>query len=216
MAMTISRPLVFSLLIALAAGCETAYYSVNEQFGRLKNDILVDRVEDAVEAQEDAKEEFQSALEQFETLVGVPESDLKSTYNRLNDAFEDAQARAEAVSSRVDSVENVADDLFEEWEDELEQISSANLRQKSAQQLRQSRTRATNLVRAMRRAESRMQPVLTTFQDHVLYLKHNLNAQAIASLKGELGGIEGDVGQLIRDMEASISEAQQFLAQMDT
>jgi len=56
--------------------------------------------------------------------------------------------------------------------------------------------------------------VLTTFRDYVLYLKHNLNAQAIASLEGELGGIESDVSSLIRDMEASISEARSFIQSM--
>lgn len=205
------KPFLAGLLIVALAGCETAYYGINEQFGRLKNDILVDRVEDAMEAQEDARDEFKSALEQFETLVAVPDSDLKKIYNRLNDAFEDAQSRAEAVTGRVDAVEDVAEDLFEEWEEELEQISDRNLRSKSATQLRASRARATELVRAMRKAESRMAPVLTSFRDHVLFLKHNLNAQAIAELKSELGGIEIDVARLVRDMEASISEAQSFI-----
>lgn len=59
-----------------------------------------------------------------------------------------------------------------------------------------------------------MEPVLSSFRDHVLYLKHNLNAQAIASLQGELGGIESDVGRLIAEMERSIAEAQSFINDM--
>lgn len=204
------------LLALLLGGCETAYYGIQENvFGNMKPDLLVDRVEDAMEAQEEAKEEFQSALEQFEAVVGIPEGKLKSTYRRLNDAFEDAESRAKVVSDRIDEVEDVADDLFDEWEDELEQISNANLRRKSASQLRDSKRRADDLVRAMRRAEGRMDPVLDSFRDHVLYLKHNLNAQAIASLRGELRGIESDVGQLVRDMERSIAEAQSFIRQME-
>ena len=201
--------------LMLLGACETAYYGINEQFGRLKPDILVDRVEDAMEAQEDAKEEFQSALEQFEAVVGIPETELKSTYNKLQNAFEDAESRADEVTSRIDSVEDVAGDLFKEWRSELDQISNTNLRSKSASQLRTSERRASELVKAMRRAESRMAPVLTSFRDHVLYLKHNLNAQAIASLKGELGGIDRDVGRLVREMETSISEAQTFIRQME-
>ena len=60
-----------------------------------------------------------------------------------------------------------------------------------------------------------MDPVLTSFRDHVLYLKHNLNAQAIASLQGDLGGIESDVGRLIAEMEKSIAEAQSFIKTME-
>lgn len=59
-----------------------------------------------------------------------------------------------------------------------------------------------------------MQPVLTSMRDHVLYLKHNLNAQAIASLQGELASIESDVADLVRDMETSINEVQRFIDEM--
>ena len=60
-----------------------------------------------------------------------------------------------------------------------------------------------------------MDPVLGTFRDYVLYLKHNLNAQAIASLQGELSGVEADVSTLIEEMEASIDEARAFVASME-
>jgi hypothetical protein len=64
----------------------------------------------------------------------------------------------------------------------------------------------------MRAAESRMQPVLTAFKDRVLFLKHDLNAQAIASLAGTLGEIEIDVDQLIGEMESAIAEADALIA----
>lgn len=211
--MRITSTLIFLLLLA---GCESAYYGVQEKLGNLKNDILVDRVEDAMDAQEDAKEEFKDALEQFESVVSVPESELKSVYNRLNDAFVDAQDKAQEVSGRIERVEDVAEDLFDEWQAELEMITSASLRTKSASALRASRRDFVALIKAMKRAESRMEPVLTSFRDHVLFLKHNLNAQAISSLRGELVGIESDVGRLIQEMERSIAEARSFLKTWDT
>ena len=209
------RILLLLVTMGVLGGCESAYYGVQEQFGRLKNDILIDRVEDAMESQEAAKEEFKDALEQFEAVVGIPESELKSVYNRLNDAYEDADDKASTVRGRIASVEDVADDLFEEWEEELRQISNASLRSKSAAQLQSSKRNYAGLIKAMKRAESRMEPVLTSFRDHVLYLKHNLNAQAIASLQGDLGGIETDVSRLIAEMERSIAEAQSFIKSME-
>ena len=56
-----------------------------------------------------------------------------------------------------------------------------------------------------------MGPVLAHLNDYVLYLKHNLNAQAIGTLRKEVTRIEISVKELIRDMENSISEADQFL-----
>jgi len=66
----------------------------------------------------------------------------------------------------------------------------------------------------MRSAEARMEPVLRAFQDQVLFLKHNLNARAIDSLQGELGSIETDVAQLIREMERSIAESDAFISSL--
>jgi hypothetical protein len=201
-------------VLLLTAGCESAYYGAWEKMGVHKRDILVDRVEDAADAQSDAKEEFQSALEKFSSVVSVPPSDLKDTYEELADAFEDAEARAEEVTDRIESVEDVSEDLFEEWQEEIEQITNARLRSASADQLRRSRRQYEELIQSMRRAESKMPPVLDAFRDQVLFLKHNLNAQAIASLEGELGMIETNVAALIRDMETSISRSQAFIEDM--
>jgi len=203
------------VLVTAVTGCKSAYYGAYEQFGVYKRDLLVDRVEDARDAQEDAKAEFRDALEQFASVVTVEESNLKSTYERLADALEDAEERAEAVTDRIDAVEDVSEDLFDEWRDEVEQISNTRLRSSSERQLRESEQRYETLIRAMRRAEGRMEPVLTAFRDHVLYLKHNLNAQAIASLRTELDSIEADVAVLIREMEEAIASAQGFIDTMD-
>lgn len=207
--------LICPAVLVLAAGCESAYYGAMEKVGVHKRDILVDRVEAAAESQQEAKEEFENAFEQFASVVKVPASELRSTYDRLNDAFEDAEDRAEDVHDRIEAVESVSEALFDEWEEEIELIGDRNLRSSSKRQLQQSRQRYASLITAMHRAENRMDPVLDTFRDYVLYLKHNLNAQAIASLQGELGGIETDVSTLIRDMEASISEARAFTQSLE-
>ena len=202
--------------VALLAGCESVYYDAWESLGVEKRDILVDRVEDAMQAQEDAKEEFSDALEAFGSVVNVENSALKSVYDSLSDEFEDAEAQAEEVSDRIEAVESVSEALFEEWEEELDQYSSASLRSKSAAQLRDTQGRYNQLIGAMRRAEGRMQPVLDAFRDQVLYLKHNLNAQAISGLRGELGQIESDVARLIAEMEDSIASSRAFIEDFES
>ena len=63
-------------------------------------------------------------------------------------------------------------------------------------------------------AEGTMEPVLKQFNDYVLYLKHNLNAQAIASLKGEATSIQTEISRLITQMNASIAKADEFVKSM--
>ncbi len=118
------------------------------------------------------------------------------------------------MRKRVRDMETVAADLFREWEEEIKQISSDSMKSSSRDQLRQTRERYAEMHAALKRAEKSMEPVLTKFRDHVLYLKHNLNAQAIASLKGEAVSIQNDIARLIEDMNVSIQQADAFIKQM--
>lgn len=211
----ILRSALLSLLIVLLCACQSMYYDAMEQVGYHKRDILVDRVEDVQEAQEDAKEQFSSALEQYQQLIKIEDQDLLDKYNDLNDEFEDSKAAAEQVSERINAVESVSEALFEEWQKELSLYSNATLRRQSAQKLTATKKKYGTLIKSMRQAESRMQPVLAALQDQVLYLKHNLNARAIDGLKGELRAIETNVARLIKDMEASIAQSEAFIAELN-
>ena len=212
------RTAVLLPLLALVglSSCRSAWYSTLEAFGVHKRDLLVDRVEEARDAQSEAKQQFADALEAFRSVQAFDGGDLEALYGRLKGELDRSETRVEDVRGRIGDVERVSKDLFGEWEQEIEQISSADMRARDEAMLRDTEQRYETLIAAMKRAESKMEPVLVRFRDQVLFLKHNLNARAVASLAGTLGGIEGDVGALIADMEASIAEADAFLAAMGT
>jgi len=203
------------LTLALLGACSSAYYKTMEGLGIEKRDILVDRVEEARDAQGDASEQFASALDQFRATVNFDGGDLEKTYDRLNAEYESSVSEAEDVSERIDAVESVAEDLFREWEQELDQYSRADLRRSSASLLNDTRKRYGQMMTSMRRAERSMAPVLEAFHDQVLVLKHNLNARAIGSLRNELDGIERDTAKLIKQMQAAIAEANTFIDAME-
>ena len=186
-----------------------------ESMGYHKRDIMVDRVQDARDAQEEAKEQFESALEKFSNVLGFRGGNLEEKYDQLKDEYDVSVIKADAVRSRIAAVENVAGDLFAEWQEELNQYTSSSLRRSSASKLRETKRQYAQLIGAMKRAERKIDPVLAAFHDQVLFLKHNLNAQAIASLQSELASIETDVARLIREMEASIKEANAFISSME-
>ncbi len=207
------RPRYFSLFccVILLAGCSSAYYGAMEKIGIHKRDILVDRVEEARDSQQETKEQFASALERFSSVVNFDGGDLEDKYNQLKSELEKSEEQAEEVRERIEAVEDVAEALFDEWQAELEQYSSASLRRSSERQLQSTRRDYQKLIGAMKRAEAKIDPVLNPLRDQVLYLKHNLNARAISSLQAELGTIEADVSRLIKEMEASINEADAFI-----
>ncbi|GAA4648994.1 DUF2959 domain-containing protein [Kistimonas scapharcae] len=206
------RQLSFLLLAGIMlSGCQSTYYKAMEQVGFHKRDIMVDRIEDTQKSQQEAQEQFQSALDQFRSVVAFDGGDLESVYNRLNDEYESSYSAAEKVRERINSVRDVSDALFDEWEDELSLYSSASLRAESSRKLKDTRRRYDQMMASMVKAEKRMQPVLDALHDQVLYLKHNLNARAIAALKGEFSSIKSDIDKLLQEMQTSIRESQAFI-----
>ena len=209
------RRLFISLSVVCSLGalsaCETAYYATMERFGFHKRDILVDSITEARDAQTEAKDQFSSALERFRSELGSPEGELSEKYDALNAEYKSSLSRANQVKDRIKSVEDVAEALFKEWANELEEYTNANLRRSSQKQWRDTRANYEGMLRAMHQAENRMDPVLQTFKDQVLFLKHNLNAQAIGSLKAEFSGLDASIQRLITEMNTSIAEADKFI-----
>lgn len=208
------RFLILLPCFLVLGACQSAYYDAAENFGIYKRDILVDRVEDSREAQQEAEEQFQSALEQLSLLINFDGGDLEDVYEDMNEEYEEAVEAADEVRSRIKAIESVAGALFAEWEGEIEQYSSNRLKTDSRQKLAETQKRYQEMIVVLHNSESKMDPVLSALKDNGLYLKHNLNARAVASLKVEFKSIEGDIDILIQEMRKAIASSDEFIASM--
>lgn len=209
------RLLLPVIALTLFSGCETAYINTMEQFGVHKRDILADRIVDVQEAQAEGQQEFRSALEQFRSVIDVEGGELEKQYNKLQSAYDRSEAAAENISKRIDKVESVAEALFDEWDDELDQYTNQRLRADSERKLRETQRGYEQVMRAMRASEKSLTPVLNALRDNTLYLKHNLNASAIGALRGEYQNVNSNVEQLLKSMEKSIAESNAFIKTLD-
>jgi len=205
--------LLLASVVSLTA-CRNMMYAAYEKVGVYKRDLLKKRVVAARDEEKQAQQEFKDALTRLKEITGFDGGDLEKRYRRLQSDYDDAAARVATVHKRVQDVETVAGDLFAEWEKENQQIETASLRQTSQQQLNDTRKRYDEMLRALKRSEGSMDPVLRKLHDYVLALKHSLNAQAIGALGGESAKIQAEVARLIEDMNASIAGADEFIRQM--
>jgi hypothetical protein len=204
--------------MVVSLGCSTArraYYDASESYlGYAKRERLVNRVEAARDEQTQAKEQFVSALDQFKSLINIEGGDLEATYRKLNREYERSVDQADAVRGRIRDVENVASALFSEWESEIGQMSDPELKEANRKLRSQTKSSYDQLIERMRSAAGTMEPVLVKFKDRVLFLKGNLNARAIAALQGTEVQLGAEIDNLVREMEASIAEADAFIAGM--
>lgn len=198
------------LLLTLCA-CSSMYYGTMEKMGFHKRDILVDRVEDARDSQTQAKKQFVSAMEQFKSVVNFQGGNLEKEYNKLNATLQKSEADAASVRDHIRSVEDVSKALFKEWQSEIGQYTSDSLRESSQKKYDATQSKYRDLIGAMKKAEARLEPALSPLRDQVLFMKHNLNAKAIAGLSAEVGGVQANVDQLVREMETAIAQADSFI-----
>lgn len=222
----LSIPALLACALAGAAlplgpgGCATtrsAYYNAWEKLGYPKRQRLVDNVKSARDKQDETKQQFASALDQFKSVVNFKGGDLEALYDKLNAQYERCDSDAAGVRSKIQSVKNVAQALFEEWQGEIAQMNDdPSLQSQSKELYAKTHQNYDQLVKRMDAAAATMDPVLTKFHNRVLFIKANLNAQAIASLQGTEVELGGDINHLIKEMEDSIAEADRFIAQVQS
>ena len=209
-------PILIALfLVGTTVGCQTAYYAAWEKLGKEKRHLLKDSVEDATDEQQKASEQFKDVLTRMKEMYGFDGGELEKVYNKIKSDYERCAGRADSVRERIDSVEQIAADLFSEWEKEIGAISNVRLREKSKRSLRETKSRYARLHTAMTKAEASMDPVLDRLNDYVLYLKHNLNAQAVGALKKEVEDIEIEVRSLVAEIDKSVQEAEAFVKTLE-
>ena len=206
--------LLAAALLVSVAGCSTVYYAAYEKVGIYKRDLLKKSVVAARDDQKQAQEQFKDALTRLKEITKFDGGEAEKAYNSLKSDYDACAKRADAVHKRIREVETVSTDMFTEWEKENDQITTPSLRDASRQQLSDTKERYNQMHSALVSAENTMPPVLQKFNDYVLYLKHNLNAAAIASLNGEASNIQSEIGNLLDSMNQSIARADEFVKTM--
>ena len=209
-----SRLSVVFLIALFLGGCSSMYYGAMEKVGIHKRDIMVDRVKAARDTQNEAKQQFLTAMEQFKSVVNFQGGNLEKEYNRLNATLQESESKAADVSKHIRAVEDVSQALFSEWRAEIKQYTSDTLRKSSQRKYDLTQKKYNELIAAMKKAEAKLEPALVPLRDQVLFMKHNLNAKAIAGLSNELAGVQANVDSLVRDMESAIAQADAFIASL--
>jgi len=206
---------VILLAALLSAGCQSLYNTTLERmFGFEKRELLKKAIESVNHDQEKAQVEFKDALTVLKELYAFHGGDLERMYDKFKASYEDANAQAALVHKRIANMENVAHSMFAEWQKEIRQYTNDSMAADSRAQLAETKKRYSELSRSVREAEKSMKPVLKQLNNNVLYLKHNLNAAAIGSLKGESAQIETQIDELIQKMNASMAESEGFIRTM--
>ena len=200
-----------TLLIFAFTSCTTIYYEAWEKLGKQKRDLLKDNIKNAQDDQQDVSKELKDALTHLKEAYGLKETKLERTYNKIKDNYDTAEKNDQNLKKRIEKVQEIAADLFSEWQKEIGQMHEESYRKDSQQKLEKTKDRYKIMYASLHKSEKSVHPILDQLHDQVLYLKHNLNAQALGSLKNEMGQIEQNIEKLLHDMKKSIEESNNFI-----
>ena len=208
----LQRAALVLMVVVLSSGCQTLYNTTLEKvFGVEKRQIFKKSVEDVNAQQKKAQETFQDSITRLKELYNFKGGQLESVYNKLKSSFEKAQSEADKVHERIQNMDGVAKSMFSEWDKEIKTYSNPVFAENSRKQYSETKSRYSVLIKSVRESEASMKPVLKQLSDHVMYLKHNLNASSIGTLKGESSAIESQIEGLVDGMNKSIAEADSFI-----
>ena len=205
---------LIALTAFMATSCSTAYYNVMETFGVEKRDMLQNHVQAIRDIQEKVQNHFSSALDYYLAVVSIKGGELEKKYRKLNKEYDLSEKEVERLEDKVERFNKVSKDLMKEWKKELKQYSNKDLRDASARKRKETGAKLDKLLAGMNQSLAATKPVLTQLHDQVLFLKHNLNSQAISGLQQESERIKSDVQKVITSMQASIQESQAFIDEM--
>lgn len=199
---------------ALLAGCTSTYVAAWKQLGWESRDLLVDQVEDTRSRQESAKEQFTSALDQFKATYSFDGGDLEKAYNKLQKDYDRCVAQADDFRDEIGGVKRLGNAFFNEWQGDIDSVTDDATRQLVIKQRDATKVSFDQMVAKMDESADKMDPVLAAFQNRVILLKSSLNAQALASLQTNADELVNGIEALIEEMNASIAEADEFIAAM--
>lgn len=216
------RPMLRSALVvaplALVLGsCQSSGYSSFLHFGQKggPKEALLEATQESHEEQLETHEHFISTLNLFNRLTRFDSDSLEGLFEDFSDAVEDCEDEVRDWQSRTLNLRMHGDKLFAEWSAQLEAFSRTDLREKSATMLQDARARHARLIVSMETTFQKMEPVMMSLRDYVLFFEHNLNPRAINTLSDTYDGFVDEVLELTNFMEGTRVETEAYIESLE-
>jgi hypothetical protein len=204
-----------SLAALLLGSCQSVYYSTMSRFGVDKRDILVDRTEMAGESMSELQARIVEMARAYRDTLEIESGELRELHEQFSDSYDRAEDAAEDFHERIDDIQSVAETLFEEWKDENELIMDVELRKESNANYETAQTSYAKLVRTLRNVQTALDPLLTRYHDHVVFMKLNMNRTALAPLVKNQEALFAETSGLGKLLGSAIVETRNFAERID-
>ena len=195
-----------------AAACAVAlccvFMATNAQAQSKKSAKQTASLEKAGEASKAAVQDslgsLGSLLTGYNSIINGDAKDNQKAYKKLVGDLKSTEKKIDGSKKQVAALGKEADTFFKAWEQDLANISSESLREKSAGRMKAAQQRYASLGETLTAAGQEFAPVIQNLNDQILYLGRDLSPEAIVDL-------EDEAAELNQQAEAAIAKVKQML-----
>ena len=207
------RIILTTIAVAALAGCKssTTVVKAMDTIGFEKREMLKDRLQEARDAQVAAKQQLQSALYTLRRMDTVAPTEMADLHDDLESEVNKTEDEIDDLNDNIQSVESVAQVMFEDWQEDLAKYEDQQLRQKSQEELRQTQQNYNAMIAQLKSTHEKLVSLVPALKDQVLYVEHSINAGVKPQESEKLDDVREQVSSLIEELEGSIDRTQRFI-----
>ncbi len=183
-------------------------FSTKQSVGLENVDSLVSRVEQVHLETELSRQAVYQAIVALGPLFAEDfNGDPTEAFEAFAQATEASERQANELRAHVSPMRNSAANVFERWAKTLDEFSSPNMKQRSADRLEATRERFAEVQEAAVLAQQSYDQLNGELRDTVLFLGHDFNAQSVAEIEEDAYAMRDrarELGKIFDDcMDAS-------------
>ncbi len=204
----------FSVAIALGLGLALSAGTQDE--GHKRTDEHIEKIERASDEMKDLRKHLDKVFEAYHKTLREGTDKRRSSYNELVKALERCEEKTKELRKRHEEMDKQAEEYFKRWKNSVKDIKNADLEQRSEGRLETTRRRYREVSESWKGMREDYEPVLAELRDQIVYLGHDLNEDAVLSLKEDAAELEELASALFRSMEGFGSTADEYISGLES
>jgi hypothetical protein len=204
------------LSVAIALGLGLAPSAGTQNEGHERADEHIEKIERASEEMKDVRKHLNEAFEAYHKTLREGTDERRSSYKDLVKALERCEEETKELRKRHREMDEQAEEYFKKWKNSVKDIKNADLERRSEERLEATRRRYREVSMRWKTMGEDYEPVLAELRDQVVYLGHDLNEDAVLSLKEDAAELEELARALFRSMEGFGSTADEYIGGLES
>lgn len=185
--------------------------ALGQNQGPKRTEELIKRAERVVDSTRQAQDQLRKTIDIYNSIMQGTSTELRKEFENLQKEIRNTQDKREDVQKKFAEMGQEAERVFAAWHQEIEGISSPQVRDLSRNRMMETREQYSAILMASSEAGGRVDALFATLNDHVLFLGYDLNAAGISSLSEEAAKLNERASALFAEIDATVAKLNDYI-----